>query len=188
MPNAKVELHFIELLVEPDIELLDYANGETITIQPIMRYHKDGEIYSTNLLIDGSAKAEIGVYKDTESGVYTADPLNVVYGSGTFFNFTKEDGTTTNELILSPDSFVNNTPTVMRKTNLLSMGKETATNSPYFKLSNFSNGKGVNYVYNDMGTSFVEISFIVTVGGRNFEGNYGLGVSVSDIFGKILDA
>ena len=186
IPKRAIEVHYIELFIEPNIHLLDIANDDSITVQPILRYCKDGKIYTSNILIDGSAKAQLKATIDEDSGVYLADPYSVVYGSGDFFTFTGEDNTTTSSLILSPKTFINNTATPFRKSNLLQAGKQVAEDSPYFKLSEFSNGKGVNYVYNDTSTDFIEISFIVTVNGQNYAGNYGLGVAIADIYGKII--
>ncbi len=185
MPDQAVEVHYIEILIEPDIALLDLANEESIKVKPVMRYCKDGVVYvCDNLLIDGAYELDLKALLD--EGKYVADASSITYGSGDFFTFVDPNNNKASDLILSPGQFTNRTQTSPRKLNIFQVGKEKVENSPHFKVSEYSNGKGVTYVYNDVSTDFIEISFVVTLNGANYSGTYGLGVMLGDIYGKVL--
>lgn len=185
MPDKAVEVHYIELLIEPDIALLNLAQEESIKVKPVMRYCKGGVVYvCDNLLIDGAYELDLKALLD--EGKYVADASSIIYGSGDFFTFVDPSNNKKSDLILSPGQFTNRTPTNPRKLNIFQVGKEKVENSPHFKVSEYSHGKGVTYVYNDVSTDFIEISFVVTLNGSNYSGTYGLGVMLGDIYGKVL--
>ncbi len=188
MPTQSVEVHYLELLVEPDLEALNYVGGEKIVVRPIMRYCTGGKVYTcTNLLINGAGEAELTAFYDSDDKCYTTDPVNVVYGSGDFFKFYDENGKLAADIkAITLGQFVDNEPTDVRYNQIFSANKVSAHDIGHFTVSPFANGKGVNYVYNDTSTDFLEISFLVSVDGSNFANNYGLGVSISDIYGKVL--